>query len=40
MAGHMNDLADFFFNLKRIPGKPDVVAAIDPRPLEKYLHKP
>jgi ABC-type taurine transport system substrate-binding protein len=39
MAAHMNDLADFFFKLKRIPAKPDVVAAIDPRPLEKYLHR-
>jgi ABC-type nitrate/sulfonate/bicarbonate transport system substrate-binding protein len=39
MAAHMNDLADFFFRLKRIPVRPDVVAAIDPQPLEKYLHK-
>jgi taurine ABC transporter substrate-binding protein len=39
MAAHMNDLSDFFFRLKRIPVKPDVVGAIDPQPLEKYLHK-
>jgi ABC-type nitrate/sulfonate/bicarbonate transport system substrate-binding protein len=37
MAKHMNDLADFFFALKRIPAKPDVVSAIDPQPLESYL---
>jgi ABC-type nitrate/sulfonate/bicarbonate transport system substrate-binding protein len=39
MATHMNDLAEFFYGLKRIPAKPDVVAAIDPQPLQKYLHK-
>jgi len=39
MAAHMNDLADFFFRLKRIPAKPDVIAAIEPQPLETYLHK-
>jgi taurine transport system substrate-binding protein len=39
MAAHMHDLADFFFGLKRIPTTPDVVAAIDPQPLENYLHK-
>jgi aliphatic sulfonates family ABC transporter substrate-binding protein len=39
MAIHMNDLAEFFFALKRIPTKPDVVAAIDPRALEIYLGK-
>jgi aliphatic sulfonates family ABC transporter substrate-binding protein len=38
MAAHMNDLAEFFFGLKRIPAKPDAVAAIDPQPLQKYLH--
>jgi aliphatic sulfonates family ABC transporter substrate-binding protein len=38
MAAHMNDLANFFFQQKQIPSKPDVVAAIDPQPLEKYLH--
>jgi taurine transport system substrate-binding protein len=37
MAKHMNDLAEFFFALKRIPVKPDIVAAIDPHPLESYL---
>jgi hypothetical protein len=39
MARHMNDLADFFHKLKQIPAKPDVVAAIDPQPLEQYLRK-
>jgi len=39
MARHMNDLAEFFHKLKQIPAKPDVVAAIDPQPLEQYLHK-
>jgi aliphatic sulfonates family ABC transporter substrate-binding protein len=39
MAAHMNDLAEFFSGLKRIPANPDVVAAIDPQPLQKYLHK-
>jgi taurine transport system substrate-binding protein len=39
MAAHMNDLANFFYQQKQIPTKPDVVAAIDPEPLEKYLHK-
>lgn len=34
----MNDLADFFLQQKQITAKPDVVAAIDPQPLEKYLH--
>jgi aliphatic sulfonates family ABC transporter substrate-binding protein len=38
MAAHMNDLANFFLQQKQIPAKPDVVAAIDPQPLEKYLH--
>lgn len=38
MAAHMNDLADFFLQQKQITAKPDVVAAIDPQPLEKYLH--
>jgi aliphatic sulfonates family ABC transporter substrate-binding protein len=38
MAAHMNDLASFFLQQKQIPTKPDVVAAIDPQPLEKYLH--
>ena len=38
MAAHMNDLANFFLQHKQIPAKPDVVAAIDPRPLEKHLH--
>jgi ABC-type nitrate/sulfonate/bicarbonate transport system substrate-binding protein len=38
MAAHMNDLANFFLQQKQIPIKPDVVAAIDPQPLEKYLH--
>ena len=39
MAIHMNDLAEFFFGLKRIPVIPNVVAAIDPHPLENYLGK-
>ena len=39
MAAHMNDLADFFFGLKRIPTRPNVVAAINPEPLQNYLHK-
>jgi aliphatic sulfonates family ABC transporter substrate-binding protein len=39
MAQHMNDLAEFFYQLKQIPVKPDVVAAIDPQPLEQYLRK-
>jgi len=39
MARHMNDLAEFFYKLKQIPAKPDVVAAIAPQPLEQYLHK-
>ena len=39
MAMHMNDLADFFYKLKQIPAKPDVVVAIEPQPLEEYLHK-
>lgn len=38
MAAHMNDLANFFLQQKQIPVRPDVVAAIDPQPLEKYLH--
>lgn len=38
MAAHMNDLASFFIQQKQITTKPDVVAAIDPQPLEKYLH--
>lgn len=38
MAAHMNDLANFFLQQKQITAKPDVVAAIDPQPLEKYLH--
>jgi taurine transport system substrate-binding protein len=37
MATHMNDLANFFLQQKQIPVKPDVVTAIDPQPLEKYL---
>jgi ABC-type nitrate/sulfonate/bicarbonate transport system substrate-binding protein len=37
MATHMSDMAAFFFDLKRIPNKPDVVNAIDPKPLETYL---
>lgn len=38
MAAHMNDLANFFFQQKQIRAKPDALAAIDPQPLEKYLH--
>jgi aliphatic sulfonates family ABC transporter substrate-binding protein len=38
MAAHMNDLASFFIQQKQITATPDVVAAIDPQPLEKYLH--
>jgi aliphatic sulfonates family ABC transporter substrate-binding protein len=38
MAEHMNDLADFFSKQKLIPNKPNVVAAIDPQPLQSYLH--
>lgn len=39
MAAHMGDLADFFFAEKRIPNRPDVVNAIDPGPVERYLAK-
>lgn len=39
MATHMSDLASFFFALKRIPVKPDVIRAIDPGPLEAYTAK-
>jgi taurine transport system substrate-binding protein len=39
MAVHLNDLANFFYGLKKIPTKPDVIAAIDPGPLQMYLHK-
>ena len=39
MAAHMGDLADFFFSEKRIPNRPNVVDAIDPGPVERYLGK-
>ncbi len=39
MAAHMGDLADFFFSEKRIPNRPNVVNAIDPGPVERYLRK-
>ena len=39
MAAHMGDLADFFFSEKRIPMRPNVVEAIDPGPVERYLAK-
>ena len=37
MALHMGDLADFFFAEKRIPVRPNVINAIDPGPVERYL---
>jgi ABC-type nitrate/sulfonate/bicarbonate transport system substrate-binding protein len=37
MAVHMNDVAEFFYSRKQIPVKPDVITAIDPGPLERYL---
>lgn len=37
MASHMNDVAEFFYSRKQIPVKPDVIAAIEPGPLERYL---
>jgi ABC-type nitrate/sulfonate/bicarbonate transport system substrate-binding protein len=37
MASHMNDVAEFFYSRKQIPVKPDVVSAIEPEPLERYL---
>jgi taurine ABC transporter substrate-binding protein len=37
MAKHMSDLADFFYSERKIPVRPDVVNAIDPGPVERYL---
>jgi ABC-type nitrate/sulfonate/bicarbonate transport system substrate-binding protein len=37
MSSHMNDVAEFFYSRKQIPMKPDVIAAIEPGPLERYL---
>jgi ABC-type nitrate/sulfonate/bicarbonate transport system substrate-binding protein len=37
MAAHMNDVAEFFYSRKQIPAKPDVISAIEPGPLERYL---
>jgi taurine transport system substrate-binding protein len=39
MAAHLKDLASFFYGVKKIPTEPDVITAIDPEPLEKYLGK-
>src|SRR5258706_8784467 len=39
MATHMGDLADFFFAETRIPMRPNVVDAIEPGPVERYLAK-
>ncbi|HZP75078.1 MAG TPA: ABC transporter substrate-binding protein [Pseudolabrys sp.] len=38
MAAHLEDLANFFIQQKQITAKPNLAAAIDPQPLEKYLH--
>lgn len=39
MAAHMGDLADFFFSENKIPVRPNVVNAIEPGPVERYLAK-
>jgi ABC-type nitrate/sulfonate/bicarbonate transport system substrate-binding protein len=37
MISHLNDLANFFYGRNQIPTRPDVIDAVDPGPLERYL---